>query len=73
MFVRIMAGGSDQTGLMWGVVRIAQLCQQTSQTTAGCVTNSHVLHQFRRPDSALMLIGDRFDVAFQLHDVERVA
>ena len=63
MFVSVITGGSDQTGLMQGMVRVAQLCQPTSQTTAGCVANSHVLDQFRRADSALMQIGNRLTMA----------
>ena len=70
MFVSVIAGSSNQTGLMQGMKRVAQLRQPTSQTTAGCVTDPHVLDQFRRPDSALMQIDDRFGVALQLHAVE---
>jgi hypothetical protein len=63
MFVSVITGGSDQTGLMQSVERVAQLRQPTSQATAGRVADPHVLDQFRRADSALEQIGNRLGVA----------
>jgi hypothetical protein len=63
MQVRVVANGSDETGLTQSRERVAQLRQPTSQTTAGRVTDPHVLDQFRGMDSALVQIGNRLDVA----------
>ena len=67
MRVSVVTGGSNQASLTKGVERVAQLRQPTSQATAGRIADPHVLDQFRRADSALMQIGDRFGVAVQLH------
>src|ERR1700730_3624988 len=54
MRVGVVAGASDQTGLLASLERIAQLRQPTSQAATGRVADSHVLDQFRRMDSALV-------------------
>src|SRR6266481_4097889 len=61
--VCVVANGSDQTGMTHRRERVDQMCQPTSQTTAARrVTNSHVLDQFRRADSASIQIDNRLTV-----------
>ena len=45
MLVGVVARGSHQTGLPQSLDRVAQLCQPTSQATAGRVADPHVLDQ----------------------------
>src|SRR6266699_6472177 len=63
MPVGVVAQRSDQTGLTQSLERVAQLHQPTSQATAGCVADLHVLDQFWRMDAALAEIGNRLAVA----------
>ena len=63
MPVGVVAHGSDQTGLMQSLQRVAQLHQPTPQASAGRVADPHVLDQFRGADTALVQIGDRLAVA----------
>ena len=66
----VIASGVDEAGLAQDRKGITQLHEPTSQTTAGCVTDAHVLDHFRRLDSTLVQIGDRFSMAMQLHAIE---
>jgi hypothetical protein len=61
--VCVVADGSDQTGLTQGVERVAQSHQPTSQATAGCVADPHVLDHLRRANSTLVQIGNRLAMA----------
>ena len=63
MPICVVAHGSDQAGLTQSLERVAQLHQPTSQSTAGCVADLHVLDQFWRMDAALAEIGNRLAVA----------
>ena len=63
MHIRVVAHGSDQTGLPQSLERVAQLHHPTSQSTAGRVADLHVLDQFWRTDAALVEIGNRLAVA----------
>ena len=49
--------GNQDHSLMQGVEWVAQLRQPASQATAGCVTDPHVLDQFRRRDGARNICG----------------
>ena len=52
-----------QTGLTQSRQRVTQLRQPTSQTTAGRITDLHVLDQRHGVDAALKQIGHRLAVA----------
>jgi hypothetical protein len=62
MYVGVASGGRDQSGLAQNWDCVAQLQQATAQATAGRVTDAHVLDEFRRVESALVQIGNRFAV-----------